>query len=112
MSKDSFLFTSFLGAIKDSLTQEGYTAQQANHLLVAHLMEIVNDTVHENGSIDHYVLTPVYRFLVNLQTEENRSLQEEAYLPQVQQKMAANEYFINFLSKELAAIKSNQKEEP
>jgi hypothetical protein len=111
MNKNSFLFTNFLGAIKDSLVKEGYSAKQTNHLLVANLMEIVNDTVHENGDIDHYVLKPVYRFLLNLQREENKRLQPEAYLAPVQQKMAANDYFISFLEKELSAIEANESKE-
>ena len=108
--KDTTLFVNFLGAIKESLVHEGYTAQQANHLLVAHLMEIVQDTVHENGKIDYYTVKPVYRFLINLQKEENTSLQEESYLPQIQQKMAANDYLIQFLEKELSSIEDNEED--
>ena len=111
MKKDSFMFTNFIGAIKDSLVNEGYSSRQTNHLLVASLMEIVNDIVHENNGIDHYTLKPVYRFLLNLQQEENKMLQSEAYLPQVQQKMASNDYFISFLNKELSAIEANESKE-
>ena len=111
MNKDSFLFTNFIGAIKDSLINEGYSARQTNHLLVASLMEIINDIVHENNDIDHYTVKPVYRFLLNLQQEENQKLQSESYLPQIQKKMAANDYFISFIEKELSAIEANESKE-
>ena len=71
MKKDSFLFTNFIGAMKDSLVNEGYTSAQTNHLIIASLMEIVNDIIHEDNKIDHYSLKPVYRFLLNIQREEN-----------------------------------------
>ena len=108
--KDSFLFASFLGAIKDSLVKEGYSPQQTDHLLVAYLAEMIQDTVCENGKLNHYTMKPVYRMLINLYREENTSLQEAAYLPQVQQKMAENDYFIRFLEKELSSIEGNEEE--
>lgn len=109
--KNGPIFVNFLGAIKDSLVQEGYSAEQVRHLLVANLMEIVNDTVHEDGKIDHYVLKPVYRFLINIQREENQSMKSEAYLPQIQKKMADNDYLIRFLESELSAIEQNEEEQ-
>ena len=113
MTKDSFLFTNFLGAIKDSLIKEGYTPKQTNHLLVAHLMEIVNDVVHENHDIDHYVMKPVYRFIINIHREENRKMESIAYLPQIQEKMAGNDYLVSYLEQELSSIETNEsKEEP
>ena len=111
MKKDSFLFTNFLGAVKDSLIKEGYTARQTNHLLVASLMEIVNDIVHENGDIDHYVLKPAYRFLINIHREENRAMESNAYLPLIQEKMAGNDYLVSFLEKELSSIEANESKE-
>ena len=111
MKKDSFLFTNFIGAIKDSLVNEGYTPAQTNHLIVASLMEIVNDVIHEDNKIDHYSLKPVYRFLLSIQQEENRRLQPEAYLPPIQKKMAENDYLISFLEKELSTIESNESKE-
>lgn len=111
MKKDSFLFTNFIGAMKDSLVNEGYTPAQTNHLIVASLMEIVNDIIHEDNKIDHYSLKPVYRFLLSIQQEENRRLQPEAYLPPIQKKMAENDYLISFLEKELSTIESNEGKE-
>ena len=111
MKKDSFLFTNFLGAVKDSLVNEGYTPGQTNHLIVASLMEVINDIVHENQDIDHYVLKPVYRFLINIHQEENRGMESAAYLPQIRQKIAENEYLIKFLQKELTLIESNDTKE-
>jgi len=108
--KNGPIFVNFLGAIKDSLIQEGYSAEQVRHLLVANLMEIVNDTVHENGKVDHYVMKPVYRFLINIQKEETRAMRSEAYLPQIQKKMADNEYLIQFLESELSTIEKNEEE--
>ena len=108
--KNSFMFTNFLGAITDSLTKEGYSPKQIRHLIVASLMEIVNEQIKEDGQLDHYALKPVYRFLINLYQEENEKMHADAYIPKIQEKMASNNYMISFLSHELELLERNLEE--
>ena len=41
--KESGILTNFLGAITDSLVKEGYSPDDVHHLIVASLMEIIED---------------------------------------------------------------------
>ena len=108
--KESGILTNFLGAITDSLVKEGYSPADTRHLIVAALMEIVEDTTKkEAGGHDFYTVKPVFRFLINLYQEENRLLQGDAYVPQVQQKMKENDTLIQYFSAQLDAIEKNME---
>ena len=106
--KKSGILTNFLGAITDSLVKEGYSPADTKHLIVAALMEIVEDTTKkEAGGHDFYTVKPVFRYLVGLYQEENRLLQDESYLPQVQQKMQENDTLIQYFTNQLNSIEKN-----
>ena len=106
--KQSGILTNFLGAITDSLVKEGYSPAETRHLIVASLMEIIEDmTKKEDGGHNFYTVKPIFRYLINLYQEENQLLQEEAYLPQIQQKMQENDRLIQYFSGQLIAIEKN-----
>ena len=106
--KKSGILTNFLGAVVDSLIKEGYSPADTKHLIVASAMELVEDmTKKESGGHDFYVVKPVFRYLVGLYQEENRLLQNEAYLLQIQQKMQENDTLIQYFTNQLEAIEKN-----
>lgn len=106
--KQSGILTNFLGAITDSLVKEGYSPAETKHLIVASLMEIIEDITRKNaGGHDFYTVKPVFRYLVSLYQEENRLLQEESYLPQIQQKMQENDRLIQYFITQLDSIEKN-----
>lgn len=110
--KQSGILTNFLGAITDSLVKEGYKPDDVRHLIVAALMEIIEDeTKNEDGSRNFYVLKPVLRFCMNLYQEENNRMQEEAYLPAIQKKMQENDIIIKFFAEQIQAVSQNLEEQ-
>ena len=110
--KKSGILTNFLGAITDSLIKEGYSPTDTKHLIVAALMEIIEDTTKkEAGGHDFYTVKPVFRFLINLYQEENRLLQKDSYLLQIQQKMQQNDIIIRYFTNQLDAIEKNIQED-
>ena len=109
--KESGILTNFLGAITDSLVKEGYSPDDVRHLIVASLMEIVDDeTKKADGSRNFYALKPVLRFCINLYQEENKKMQPEAYLPAIQKKMQDNDWLIAYFTRQVEAIAQNQEE--
>lgn len=106
--KESGILTNFLGAITDALVKEGYSPSDTKHLIVAALLEIVEDMAKKpGGGHDFYIVKPVFRFLVNLYQEENRLLQEEAYLPQIQKTMQDNDMMIQYFLSQIQAVEQN-----
>ena len=110
--KESGILTNFLGAITDSLVKEGYNPDDVRHLIVASLMEIVEDeTKNADGSRNFYALKPVLRFCVNLYQEENNKMQPEAYLPAIQKKMQDNDKIVQFFMEQIQAVSHNLEEQ-
>lgn len=106
--KQSGILTNFLGAIIDSLVKEGYSPADTKHLVVAAAMEMVEDmTKKETGGHDSSAVKPAFRYIVGLYQEENRILQNEAYLPQIQQKMQENDTLIQYFTNQLNSIEKN-----
>lgn len=104
----SGILTNFLGAITDSLIKEGYSPADTKHIIVAALLEIVENMAKKPaGGYDFYIVKPVFRFLINLYQEENRLLQSESYLPQVQHKMQEHDTLIQYYTDQLQAIETN-----
>ena len=90
--KESGILTNFLGTITDSLVKEGYSPADTKHLIVASLMETIEDMAKkQEGGYDLYVIKPVFRFMLAVCQEENRMLSADAYLPAVQQRMQQND---------------------
>lgn len=106
--KDSGILTNFLGAITDSLIKQGYSPADTKHLIVASLMEVIEDTVKKTGGgHDFYAMKPVFRFMIRFYQDENNRLQDEAYLPQVRQKMQENDTAMAYFSSQLTAVEQN-----
>jgi len=109
--KGAGILTNFIGAMIDSLAKQGHTPAEINHLVVASLAETIADLAKKpDGTMDLYVMKPVFRLLVTLYTDENRKLAEDGYLVPVQQKMQQNDRIIRFFEEELRNVTNNLEE--
>lgn len=109
--KGAGILTNFIGAMIDSLSKEGHTQAEINHLVVASLAETIADMAKKpSGNMDLYVMKPIFRLLILLYKEENKALEKDSYLPPVQQKMQQNEWVIRFFEEELRNVTNNLEE--
>jgi len=109
--KESGILDQFIGAIIDSLAQQGYKPREVNHLVAALLIETTQDVAKkEDGSYDFYVLKPLFRFFIAMYQEENKRLVEESYLPKIREKMQQNDQIIRFFEEELRTVAQNLEE--
>ena len=105
------VLTNFTGAMIDGLSKQGYSDKDIKHLIVAALMETIeNMTKKDNDGHDFYALKPVFRFFINLYQSENRRLSVDAYLPIIQKEMQQNSEVIHFFETKVNALEANLEE--
>ena len=105
------ILTNFIGAMIDGLSEKGYSDKDIKHLIVAALMETIeNMTKKDNDEHDFYALKPVFRFFINLYKTENRRLSIDAYLPIIQKEIQQNAEVIHFFETKISALESNLEE--
>jgi hypothetical protein len=110
--KEAGILTNFIGAILDSLANQGYKPAEASHLTAALLIETVQDVAKkDDGTYDFYVLKPLFRFFISLYQNENKRLVEESYLPKIREKMQKNDQIISFFEEELRTVAQNMEEQ-
>jgi len=97
--------SNFIGIYIEALLKQGYKPLEIRKLIITSLLkEIENLSLDEGVRYNYSTLEPLFIFINNVLTNEIKSKQEHAYVPQIAEDISKTDAVIKYFSNKIKGL--------